>query len=67
MRLVAPHLRGDDVGWLQGALGRLGFDCGRIDGIFGPATAANLRTFQTNVGLDATGVADATTWKYLVA
>ena len=42
LRLVAPHMRGDDVGTLQCWLGRLGFDCGRVDGIFGPATATAL-------------------------
>ena len=37
-------------------LGRLGFDCGRIDGIFGPATAGALAEFQRNCGLDVDGV-----------
>ncbi len=56
LRLVAPHLRGDDVGQLQTALGRLGFDCGRVDGIFGPATSRALEDFQRNCGLDVDGV-----------
>ncbi len=56
LRLVAPHLRGDDIGWLQTALGRLGFDCGRTDGIFGPATARALEEFQRNCGVDVDGV-----------
>jgi hypothetical protein len=38
-----------------------------VDGDFGPNTNTNLKTYQTGVGLAATGVADATTWKYLVA
>jgi hypothetical protein len=38
-----------------------------VDGIFGPNTGTNLKTYQTGAGLAATGVADATTWKYLVA
>jgi peptidoglycan hydrolase-like protein with peptidoglycan-binding domain len=38
-----------------------------VDGIFGPNTGTNLKTYQTGVGLAATGAADATTWKYLVA
>jgi N-acetylmuramoyl-L-alanine amidase len=56
LRLVAPHLRGDDVGWLQTGLGRLGFDCGRVDGIFGPATARALEDFQRNCGVEVDGV-----------
>jgi N-acetylmuramoyl-L-alanine amidase len=56
LRLVAPFLRGDDVGTLQASLGRLGFDCGRVDGIFGPATARALEEFQRNCGLDVDGI-----------
>jgi N-acetylmuramoyl-L-alanine amidase len=56
LRLIAPHQRGDDVAALQTALARLGFDSGRIDGIFGPATARALADFQRNCGLDADGV-----------
>lgn len=49
--LVAPNMRGDDVGELQATLGRIGFDCGRVDGIFGPRTASALEDFQRNSGL----------------
>jgi N-acetylmuramoyl-L-alanine amidase len=56
LRLVAPFLRGDDVGALQASLGRLGFDCGRVDGIFGPATARALEEFQRNCGLEVDGI-----------
>ncbi len=54
--LAAPQLRGDDVVELQDALNRLGFDCGRPDGIFGPATVRALEDFQRNGGLTADGV-----------
>jgi N-acetylmuramoyl-L-alanine amidase len=46
---------GDDVATLQQRLLDLGFDPGRCDGIFGPATDAALREFQRNVGLGADG------------
>ena len=54
--LTSPNLRGDDVAELQGRLGRLGFDCGRVDGILGPLTARALVDFQTNCGLPSDGV-----------
>jgi N-acetylmuramoyl-L-alanine amidase len=50
LRLVAPFLRGDDVGALQASLGRLGFDCGRVDGIFGPATVRALEINGARTG-----------------
>lgn len=54
--LVAPNLRGDDVAELQSSLARIGFDSGRVDGIFGPATARALEDFQHNCGLYVDGV-----------
>ena len=54
--LTSPNLRGDDVGELQASLARLGFDCGRVDGIFGPLTAKALDDFQSNCGLSNDGV-----------
>jgi N-acetylmuramoyl-L-alanine amidase len=46
-----PSLRGDDIADLQRRLGALGFDAGRVDGIFGPQTNLALKDFQRNVGL----------------
>jgi N-acetylmuramoyl-L-alanine amidase len=54
--LTSPNLRGDDVAELQDRLARLGFDCGRVDGILGPLTARALSDFQANCGLPADGV-----------
>lgn len=54
---VPGHLvTGDDVAQLQGRLMQLGFDTGRVDGMFGPRTDAALREFQGSVGVDADGV-----------
>jgi N-acetylmuramoyl-L-alanine amidase len=52
----SPMLRGDDVATLQRRLSALGFDTGRVDGIFGPQTARAVGEFQRNAGLtvDAT-------------
>ena len=49
-------LRGDDVASLQRQLGALGFDAGRVDGIFGLQTQDAVRVFQRNVGLPEDGI-----------
>lgn len=54
-------LIGDDVAALQRKLNDLGFDAGRVDGIFGPRTGAAVTEFQLNLSLDPTGVCDETT------
>lgn len=53
--LTEPLVRGDDVADLQRRLGAIGFDAGRVDGIFGIRTERALVDFQRNYGL----VADA--------
>lgn len=52
----SPMMRGDDIGDLQQQLGRLGFDTGWVDGIFGPETQAAVQQFQHNVGVPDDGV-----------
>ncbi len=52
----SPMMRGDDIAELQRKLGALGFDAGRADGIFGPATARALAEFQRNVRLSSDGI-----------
>lgn len=54
--LVSPMTRGKDVSELQLRLGSLGFDAGRVDGIFGPSTQLAVRDFQRNAGLVADDV-----------
>ncbi len=54
--LRQPMLRGDDIASLQRRLGALGFDAGRVDGIFGPRTQLALTEFQRNTGLVVDGV-----------
>jgi N-acetylmuramoyl-L-alanine amidase len=54
--LNAPMLRGDDVADLQRGLNHVGFDCGRPDGIFGPAAGRALHDFQKNSGLVADSI-----------
>jgi N-acetylmuramoyl-L-alanine amidase len=63
--LAAPQLRGDDISTLQDALNQLGFDCGRPDGIFGPATVRALVDFQRNGGLSPDGICGPRTVRML--
>jgi N-acetylmuramoyl-L-alanine amidase len=55
--LRRPMLRGEDVAEIQSRLNQLGFDAGKIDGIFGSATEAALIDFQRNRGLPEDGKA----------
>jgi N-acetylmuramoyl-L-alanine amidase len=48
-------MRGDDVAELQVRLAQLGFNPGRIDGIFGPTLELALTDFQRNCGLTTDG------------
>ena len=52
----SPPLRGDDVAELQRRLGALGFDAGRVDGIFGEDTQRAVLEFQRNAGLTGDAV-----------
>ncbi len=53
--LVKPYLRGDDVAELQVLLSQLGFDPGRVDGVFGPLLDRALSEFQRNCALETNG------------
>jgi N-acetylmuramoyl-L-alanine amidase len=57
----SPMLRGDDVAEVQRRLGALGFDSGRVDGIFGDLTGAAVAEFQRNAGLPVDGVVGRST------
>ena len=49
--LSRPMLRGEDIAELQRSLGSLGFNPGKVDGIFGPDTQNAVELFQRNSGL----------------
>jgi N-acetylmuramoyl-L-alanine amidase len=51
----APWMRGDDVATLQSRLTEMGFNCGRVDGIFGPLTESAVKDFQKSVGAKVDG------------
>jgi N-acetylmuramoyl-L-alanine amidase len=48
-------MRGDDVAVLQTRLTEMGFDCGRVDGIYGPRTELAVKEFQKSVGATVDG------------
>ena len=50
-----PLMRGDDVAALQSRLTEMGFDCGRVDGIYGVRSAAAVKEFQQSVGIAVDG------------
>lgn len=55
--LRRPMLRGEDVAELQSRLSQLGFDPGKVDGIFGPGSERAVREFQHNRNLTVDGTA----------
>jgi N-acetylmuramoyl-L-alanine amidase len=63
--LHAPMFRGDDVADLQQRLSALGFDTGRVDGIYGGLTSSALADFQRNVNVPVDGILGASTLREL--
>lgn len=56
---------GEAVKYLQECLNELGYDCGEVDGKFGPTTLAQVKKFQTARGLTADGIVGSKTWAEL--
>jgi len=50
-----PLMHGDDVAALQSRLTEMGFDCGRVDGIYGPRTELAVKDLQKSVGATIDG------------
>ncbi len=63
--LISSPVHGDDVFTLQERLTELGFDAGRPDGYFGPATERALKTFQRDMRLTPDGVCGPATIREL--
>lgn len=64
-RTLRRGSQGDDVAELQEMLNARGYDCGKVDGIFGKGTEAAVKAFQKANGLDADGVVGRKTWAAL--
>jgi len=56
-------MAGEDVFALQRKLSDLGFQPGKIDGLFGRNTERALKEFQKSVGLDTDGISGPTVYK----
>lgn len=64
LQFVPGHLiSGDDVTQLQRRLSELGFDSGRLDGVFGHRTDRALREFQRSVGVRPDGTCGPDTFR----
>ena len=48
-------MRGDDVSNLQDRLIQMGFNCGKVDGVFGANTERAVKEFQKSVGINSDG------------
>jgi len=66
LHLTSPAMRGADVRALQDALTALGYSPGPSDGIYGSGTAAAVRAFQADHGLEVDGYVGAMTRDALV-
>jgi N-acetylmuramoyl-L-alanine amidase len=56
LKVDSPLMRGDDVAALQSRLIDMGFNPGRVDGIFGPTTESAVKEFQKSVGVKIDGI-----------
>lgn len=65
LSLAGRPYAGDDVAVLQERLLELGFDAGRVDGVFGARTEAALKGLQRDYGLVGDGVCGPTTLRAL--
>ena len=60
-RLTSPYMVSHEVGKIQAALTRRGFDTGGIDNIFGELTFNAVKLFQDSAGLNPDGEVSALT------
>ena len=56
LKVGEPTMRGDDVASLQSRLIEMGFNPGRVDGIYGNASEAAVKEFQKSVGAKVDGI-----------
>ena len=56
LKVTSPYMRGPDVVELQTDLNMLGFDCGKVDGIYGKKTENAVKAMQTEAGIEVDGI-----------
>ena len=64
--VLRQNVKGYHVGVMQTLLNAGGFDCGEVDGCFGPKTLAGVKSYQGANGLVADGIAGPATWAKLL-
>ena len=65
--VLKQGMKGDYVKPLQILLNGRGYDCGKVDGSFGPATLAAVKLFQGDKGLTIDGSVGPKTWEKLLS
>src|SRR3954451_22904769 len=65
LHIASPLMTGADVDKVQERLTALGYAPGPIDGAYGPTTAAAVRAFQRDHGLEVDGIVGPGTRKAL--
>ena len=66
MQTIRRGSRGPEVAIAQTTLNNLGYNAGRVDGIFGPGTEAAVRKFQTAHRLTVDGIVGPQSWGVLM-
>lgn len=65
--VLKQGMKGDYVKPLQILLNGRGYDCGTVDGSFGPKTLSAVKLFQKNKGLTIDGSVGPKTWEKLLS
>lgn len=58
--------KGYYVGYLQEKLNSIGYNCGKVDKVFGPKTLEAVKAFQAERNLSVDGIVGPKTWKELL-
>lgn len=66
MNVLSRGMTGPQVKTLQRLLNALGYNCGNVDGSFGPKTDTAVRNFQKARGLAVDGIVGKQTWPSLL-
>lgn len=65
MKILKRNYTDDDVRYIQNVLNNIGFQVGKVDGVFGPSTERGIRQFQKTFGLKVDGIVGKETYQIL--